>query len=98
MRWRRASRAVIILAAVLACPRPAFAQRAGLWEWLERLSGPGPFHGWTAEVPVPFVCGLTEIANTQVESALPKPLRDIRCWGHYEPRDESGSGQPAKWF
>jgi len=31
-----------VLAGVLANPRPA---SAGLWAWLERFSGPGPFHG-----------------------------------------------------
>src|SRR5262245_8300111 len=33
----------LVLAGVLANPRPA---SAGLWAWLERFSGPGPFTGY----------------------------------------------------
>jgi hypothetical protein len=32
----------LMLVAVMACPQPA---EASLWDWLQELSGPGPFHG-----------------------------------------------------
>jgi hypothetical protein len=74
---------VLLLGTIfIAVSRPAYAER-GLWEWLERLSGPGPFHGWAAEVPV--VCRVIEVTETgtvrTIKTAGNSSWHPIwRCW------------------
>lgn len=48
MKW---GRLVVLLAIICLWPSSAFAA-SGFWAWLEELSGPGPFRGWGARVPV----------------------------------------------
>jgi hypothetical protein len=48
MAKQRAMAIALALSAVLS-PRPA---DAAIWEWLEQLSGPGPFWGLAVEIPV----------------------------------------------
>lgn len=46
---------------VVLLPAPANAAGAGIWEYLERLSGPGPFEGRSVKVPV--VCEFAEMED-----------------------------------
>lgn len=49
-------RSTVIVLILLCTPRPAHADLMSFWEWLDRLSGPGPWVGVVSE-PNPFVCG-----------------------------------------
>jgi hypothetical protein len=93
--YRISVRVVLAVLCLFAVPRPALAQRAGLWEWLERLSGPGYFQGWSADIPVPFVCGWKELDSSVTKvprNLLVRPFRDIPCWGRYDSREMTGPG------
>jgi hypothetical protein len=78
-------RAIVAILAVglLASSRPAYAAR-GVWEWLERMSGPGPFHGWAVEVPV--ACRLTKITKASGGRQTTGDAQwdqTWRCWSPY---------------
>jgi hypothetical protein len=81
MQRKRAILAIVGVC-LLVSSRPAYAAR-GVWEWLERLSGPGPFHGWAVEVPV--ACRLTKISKTNNERQTGDSEWDQtwRCWSPY---------------
>jgi hypothetical protein len=62
---RSAARFVLVALLVLTvCPGRADASGWVLWDWLDQLSGPGPFHG--LHVAVPLVCGLGQQENGRV--------------------------------
>ena len=72
----------LVLAGVclLATARPAHAER-GLWEWLERLSGPGPFWGVAGEVPV--VCRVVKVTKKVSGAQVTTDSKfdhTWRCW------------------
>jgi hypothetical protein len=70
-----------LLFCLLFAPRPAHADLMSFWEWVDRMSGPGPWVGVVSE-PNPFVCGATK---TAVRDAGSKPASKdcvIDVWGN----------------
>jgi hypothetical protein len=76
---------------LLVSPNQAYAGR-GVWEWLERLSGPGPFHGWAVEVPV--ACQVVESG-----SGDERWNHLWRCWSPltFERGQADTRGQTRAW-
>jgi hypothetical protein len=60
-------RSALVLVILLGLPRPAHADLMSFWEWLDRLSGPGPWVGFVSEWN-PLVLGATKEAVTAAGS------------------------------
>jgi hypothetical protein len=48
----RLLRCALVILVLFAAPRPAHADMMGFWRWWDSLSGPGPFNGYAADIPL----------------------------------------------
>jgi hypothetical protein len=72
---RPAARLVILVFLVLTLwPTRADASFAAFWDWLDQLSGPGPFHG--PSVSIPLVCGLGQRQNERIVNPAFRPVNE----------------------
>ena len=77
---------VVLVVLTVLCPRDAAAE-GGVWEYLERLSGPGAFYGFVLDAPI--ACRVKAVADSSASApAAPAAIAKIqqetvygeRCW------------------
>ncbi|HSC27417.1 MAG TPA: hypothetical protein VLD67_09095 [Vicinamibacterales bacterium] len=77
---RHVTASIVATVCVMFSATPASAQD-GFWRWLERLSGPGPYHGWGVSV-TPLCFGVVKkdrLAADPDRGGPVEPFLDIGC-------------------
>ena len=74
-------RSILVLLVLLCTPRTAHADLMSFWEWLDRMSGPGPWVGIVSE-PNPFVCGPKKVKVQAAGSGAVEKECFTDVWGN----------------